>query len=58
MHGSFAAPRRPTATRAGRSSRRRHTSRRVLRDGRVVGRSARMGGGGARGAVRGGGLGW
>jgi hypothetical protein len=46
VHGPSTVPRRPTATRAGRSSRHVHTSRRAPRHGRVVVRSARVGGGG------------
>ena len=51
MHGPSAGPRDLTATRAGRSSRRGHTSRRAPRHGRVVTHSARVGGDRARDAV-------
>ena len=46
VHGPSTVPPRPTATRAGRSSRHGHTSRRAPRHGRAVVRSARVGGGG------------
>ena len=46
VHGPPAAPRRPTATRAGESSCHGHFSRRAPWEGRLVARSARMGGGG------------
>ena len=46
MHGPSAAPRRPTAKRAGGRSRRGHTPRLAPRDRRVVARRARVVGGG------------
>ena len=51
VHGPSAGSRGLTAARAGRSSRRGHTSRCVPRDGRVVTNSARVGGGQARDTV-------
>ena len=46
VHGPCAGPRHPTATWAGRSSRRGHTPRSAVRGGQLRGQSARMGGGG------------